>query len=253
MSPLTFCPEIANAWGCAPPSRPGDGGMRCLCTIERQIEAPEAITGGVLHRNDQGTTQREPRVLVAAALLRIKGSGIARLDAAYLVVETGSGGWQLVGRVEEGWQPGAAYVGRAGRVTAFGFRDTTDTSKGRILTLRADDLIADGDFKRNRTTETRQSWLWICHATPALSCVRIPVARRHQAAPMRADEPPPSPADLAPADWSLEATLGDDATLAIRPLAGQLPPPIAALVGRRTLPDLQSLAEPDAVWIIPLR
>lgn len=250
MSPVTFCPELADAWGCAPTSRPGDGGMRCRCQVERLVDTTEAVSRGVISTDPQGITAREPHVVVAAALLRLVGSGIGRLDARYLVVETASGGWQLVGRVAAEWMPGAAYVGRGGRLDGFGFREAGEATRGKVLVVRGENRMVDGDFEGNRVVDAEATSLWICHARPAPVCLEVPLARRLSPTPMRADEPPPPPAALAAVDWRLDATLADDGALVVRAAAGELPPAIAALVGRHALADLAQL---EAVRVIPLR
>ncbi|MCB9553308.1 MAG: hypothetical protein H6705_15795 [Myxococcales bacterium] len=248
MSPMTFCPELADAWGCAPASRPGHGGMRCDCRVERLVDTPQAVSRGVITTDPQGITAREPRVVVAAALLRLTGSGIGRLDARYLVVETASGGWQLVGRIAAEWLPGAAYVGRVGRVEGFGFRTAGEATRGEVLVVRGENRIADGDFEANRVVVADAASLWICHARPAPVCLEVPLASRVSPAPMRADEPPP--AALAGVDWRLDATVTDDGALVVRAVAGEPPPAVAALVGRH---DLADLAQLEAVRVIPLR
>lgn len=246
MSPASLCPRLADLWRCGPPSRPATG-PRCTCTVERLSLAPADERPGFV--------APPPAAVLGAALLRLRTVRDRSVNLAYLVVQTRSGGWQLVDRVEEGWRPGAPFVRRTGRTTRFELLplggEAGEGDEARVVVVRADGEQVDGDFPTGQVTAERFTRLWVCQAHPAPSCVQLPVARRVETLPLAtaATSAPTLTLDYA-LDVGVSARPGDGAVVTIRPSAGAPPPALAELVGERSLDEL---AISPATRLIPLR
>lgn len=246
MSPATLCPALADLWGCAPRSRSG-GGIPCRCTIERMSSAPPPDT--------RDFAKPPVGALLGAALLRLRDERARRVDLAYLVVQTRSGGWQVVDRVEEGWRPGAPYVRRTGRISRFEMLpvggEAGEGDEARVLVVRSDGERVDGDFEGDGVVRERFGRSWVCQARPAPICVRIPLASTVETLPLRAAS---TSAPTIGVDYSLDATVAatpeQGAVVELRSASGEAPADVAALVGRWSLDELALF---EATWVIPLR
>ncbi len=246
MSPRSLCPSLLDAWGCAPSTRPGEGDMRCACTVERHLRTSAALDGGLRVIDDYGLAGLDDRVLLAAALLRVRGAGTALLDAHHLAVETGSGGWQLVGRVVEGWQPGAAYTARDGALVEMAFRDLGDAERhGPSLVVRTVNRYADANFERQHVVRARIETLIVCHAQAGAQCVGLSTALRFQTRPF-----PGADADAEDARWAVDARLLADGTAVMTGREGAQAERAQAMIGSHRLGELQRL--PQAI-VTPLR
>lgn len=237
-SAITMCPEILDEWDCTPSTRPESGKHPCTCTLEKYIETPEAKAGGLYTTDVTGLTVRRPGVIYAAALLRVHSVGSEELDVGYLVVETGTGGWQMIGRMVEGWSPGAVFIGRKGHIKEFGFYDYGQPDEhGRTLVVRVSNGVTDGDFDANRTDRTRTELMTVCHSVPKPICVSFYVAQSRISEVMRADAPPPPTEELQRFDWRVEPKF-DGAAMVNRVAYGSLPDWARALPGRHAFEDL---------------
>lgn len=244
MSPSTLCPSLAELWGCVPPRR--GVGVPCRCAVERMTTPPPPDTARF--------AAPAPGALTGAAVLRLRDGGARGLDVAYLAVQTRSGGWQVVDRVEEGWRPGAPYVRRTGRLTRFDLLplggEAGEDAEDRVLVVRAEGDRVDGDFEADRVTRARFELMWVCEAQPAPVCVRVPLASTVQTRPLRAAAASAPTVDVA---YALDAAVSAPAAGAVvelRALSGTPPAEIGALVGRWSLDELVLF---DAAWVIPLR
>ncbi|MEZ4437150.1 MAG: hypothetical protein R3F65_32545 [bacterium] len=245
MSPSTLCPSLAELWGCTPPRR--GVGVPCRCSVERMTAPPPPDTTSF--------AAPAPGALTGAAVLRLRDGGARGLDVAYLVVQTRSGGWQIVDRVSEGWRPGAPYVRRAGRITRFDLLpiggEAGEDAEDRVLVVRAEGERVDGDFEADRVTRARFELMWVCAAQPAPVCVRIPLASTVQTRPLRAAATSAPTVDVAYAlDAAVSATPEAGAVVEVQARSGTPPAGVGALVGRW---PLDALAPFDAAWVVPLR
>lgn len=246
MSPRTLCPTLLDAWGCSPSTRPGEGDLRCECTVERHLRTSAAVDGGMRVVDDFGLSGLDDRVLLAAALLRVRGAGTSLLDAHHLAVETGSGGWQLVGRVVEGWQPGAPYTARDGALAEMAFRDLGDAERhGPSLVVRTVNRYAEASFEREGVLRARFETLFICHAQAGATCVSVITGVHIQMRPFPGFDGTPS--DLR---WALDARIMRDGTVVMSRREGTVPERLGAVLGSHALVDLAEL--PESI-VTPLR
>lgn len=247
MSPRSLCPGLLDAWGCAPSTRPSEGDLRCTCEIERLERTRAALVGGIQDTDPYGITTLDEGTLLAAALIRVRGTGLALLDTRYLAVETGSGGWQLVERVVEGWQPGAAYTARDGTLVEMAFRPLGDPGvHGPGLVVRVVNRAVDGDFESRTIRRERWASLIVCHGVGGLACVSAPTARRREVRAMA----PGAQATAGDVDWAVDARFQADGALVVSNRGGSLPDAMQGLVGAHPPTALADL--PQAV-VTPLR
>lgn len=247
MSPRSLCPGLLDAWGCAPSTRPSEGDLRCTCEVERLERTRAALVGGIRDTDPYGIATLDEGALLAAALIRVRGAGLALVDTRYLALETGSGGWQLVERVVEGWQPGAAYTARDGVLIEMAFRPLGDTgSHGPSLVVRAVNRSVDGDFEARTVRRERRASLVICHAVGGLACTSIPTARRREVRAMA----PGAQATAEDVDWSVDVRIQPDGALVVSNSGGPLPDAVSGLIGTHPPTGLADL--PQAV-VTPLR
>lgn len=246
MSPRSLCPSLLDAWGCVATARAADGDMKCACTIERLQQTPAAIDGGVRSVDEFGIARLDDRVLLSAALIRLRGAGWALLDVWHLAVETGSGGWQLIGRAVEGWQPGAPLTAWDGALVEMGFRPIGDVQRhGSTLVLRTVRRITDAAFAERTVVRSRDEFIFVCNAHEGLRCVRLPVAGRWSTRPFPGTDGPSTDTD-----WAVDARLDRDGTLIVAPGRGQLPEALEPLIGSHPMQRFGEL--PEAV-VVPLR
>ncbi len=201
------CAEAMAAWGCNHPTEPD--GLRCTCKAEKTIESPDAASGGSVVVDAEGTPNVNTGVPLRAALLKVEGEGNGLLSTTHLAVETGTGGWQHVGTVVDGWTPGVSYIHQDGTLTAADFEEHLGTGEGHVLVLRARNTGADGDYGDNVVELDRTSDLWLCHAAGgAPVCDHLVEAAERGTEVMIEGEPvaDDAKAQLGTRRWSLKVT-----------------------------------------------
>lgn len=188
-----LCAEAMANWGCV---EHGDG-LQCSCAVERIIEAP--LTHGPAP--------------VRAALLRVQGEGMGVLDERALAIETGTGGWQLVGSVATNWTPGVSYINHTGKIDAFRFEAVAGHgTEGSALVLEATQYESDGDYGANLVEYSDRHILTICAASRSHGhCVTMDVASESGVDRMLEDEPVArrDRRRIGSTEWAVEHTVLD--------------------------------------------
>ncbi|MCA9557234.1 MAG: tetratricopeptide repeat protein [Myxococcales bacterium] len=244
------CAEAMAAWGCNDPAEAE--GLRCTCKAEKTIESPDAASGGSVAVDAAGTPHVNPGVPLRAALLKVEGEGNGLVSTTHLALETGTGGWQHVGAVVDGWTPGVSYIHQDGTLSSADFEDRLGTGEGQVLVLRAQNTRADGDYGDNVIELDRTSDLWLCHAAGgAPVCDHLVEAAERGTEVMIEGEPvaEDAKAQLGTRRWALKVSFfGSN----LRVQAGEGTPTdeAKALIGTHAVADLGKVA---GVRRVPLR
>jgi hypothetical protein len=244
------CAEAMTAWGCNDAADPD--GLRCTCKAERTIESPDAAHGGSVAVDAAGTPHVNTGVPLRAALLKVDGEGNGLVSTTHLAIETGTGGWQHVGTVVDGWTPGVSYIHQDGTLTSADFEDRIGTGEGHVLVLRAQNTRADGDYGDNVVELDRTSDLWLCHAAGgAPVCDHLVEAAERGTEVMIEGEPvaKDARAQLGTRKWSLKVSFFGS-NLKVQAGEGAPTDGAKALIGVHAVADLGKVA---GVRRVPLR
>lgn len=237
------CVSASASFGC------GDDDLKCTCVVARTLEAPQAAAGGEVVVDAAGAQNMNTDVLLRAAVLKVDGDGNGILSAELLAVETGTGGWQLVGILSHEWTPGVSYIHYTGTLRSIEFMEAHIAfGYGQVLVARAENNETDGDYGENTVEISTREELTVCFADPAPACVRLLTGGESGVDVMIEGEPvdPAVKATLGTEKWALSAQVKAGAVR----LEGTVKGPRAALIGKHPFRTLAGL--PDA-QLTPLR
>lgn len=238
--PEAFCKVLESTWDCGEE-------RQCKCSITQVIESEAATTDGAPCTPAEGNTEFNKAVILRAALVRLEGESNGSLDTTSLAVQTGSGGWQLVGTVAENWSPGVGYIHNNGEVKRFEFGPEVSTCEGHTLVLVAERNDNDGDYGANTVDVVSETTVVLCNTTrpSGLSaCHTVTVAREVGTAVMIEGEPHEGKVGTVKwaRDWNL--ALGKFSTS---------PQPGTPAVSEDAPIELQLLGQRPGVVVTPLR
>jgi tetratricopeptide (TPR) repeat protein len=239
----TACASAKASFGC------GDDDLACTCVVERTIDAPQARSGGEVVEDAAGTQTVNTDVLLRAAVLKVDGDGNGVLSAQLLAVETGGGGWQLVGILSHEWTPGVSYIHYTGTLRSIEFSGAhADFGYGQVLVARTVNNEADGDYGDNTFEISTREELTVCFASPTLACARLLTGGESGLEVMIEGEPVDAEVKkaLGTESWKLAAEVKAGAVH----LRGDAKGARAALVGRHPFAALGTLPH---VQLTPLR
>ncbi|MCB9525065.1 MAG: tetratricopeptide repeat protein [Myxococcales bacterium] len=239
-----ICAQAMSDWNCGT----GEDDLKCTCAAEKTLTSEAAATNGAPVTPAGGDTEFNQHVILRAALLAVKGEGMGSLDARHLAVETGSGGWQHVGLVVQGWSPGASYIHNSGTLKGFEFVDRLSTGEGELLVLRVNNVESDGDYGSNTIELDERDTLYLCHGNggnPA--CFHLDTMRKRGVEVMIDGEP--HEGELSSQGYTLDASVGHMA-ITVKAGQGEVPAEVKSGLGRV---NYDKLGSTPGWQITPLR
>ncbi|GMV40972.1 MAG: hypothetical protein AMXMBFR64_26880 [Myxococcales bacterium] len=249
-----LCPEAKSGWYCG--SGDEDALLQCTCKVVRTVETEQASWGGAVVTDAEGTRQVNPKVVLRAAILEVAGQGMGALLDRALAVETGSGGWQLVGSVATDWTPGAFGINNTGQVEAaeaFSVQGAHPPAHGEGVLVRALQDNVDTDMGVNLVHTDKTRSVWLCGANDAgPACLTFTVFAEGGTDRLIDEEPVEDElkGSLGIRTWELSWERDTHKKLVITKKSGPLPEAVLPLVGTH---DWQSLLRIPAVRVTPLR
>ncbi len=236
-----LCPAAMAEWMCAPVDARRDTEDvddmlgECTCEVGQRLEAPPGAEG-----------------FLGAALLVVAGSqgGGGAIDGALsLVVQTATGGWQMVGLVADNSSPGVSYIHHSAEVHRFELSDAVPGGALELVLERTQSDV-DGDYGVNTLEYEATRRLTVCWSGADAACMTLPARVAWGVEPMLDSEGKASPGDTWERSWEQSVSFAADGAVTVAP-KGPAPAGISAelkaLVGRHTRVEALRLEAIDAV------